>query len=317
MTTATRHFLRDDDLSPVEQAEVLELAARLKAEPYSQRPLAGPQSVVVLFDKSSTRTRVSFAVGIADLGGNAVVMDSGVTQVGRGEPIADTARVLGRMASAIVWRTYAHEGLEQMAQFAGVPVVNALSDDFHPCQILADWLTVIEHKGSLAGLTVAYVGDGANNMAHSYLLGGALAGMHVRIGTPDRHLPDPAVLARAEEIARETGGSATVVADPDTACAGADVVITDTWVSMGQEGEKEGRAGQDSPFAPYSVTTELMAGAAADAIVLHCLPAYRGKEIAASVIDGPSSAVWDEAENRLHAQKALLTWLLDGSAGAP
>lgn len=308
MTTATRHFLRDDDLSPVEQAEVLELAARLKAEPYSQRPLAGPQSVVVLFDKSSTRTRVSFAVGIADLGGNAVVMDSGVTQVGRGEPIADTARVLGRMASAIVWRTYAHEGLEQMAQFAGVPVVNALSDDFHPCQILADWLTVIEHKGSLAGLTVAYVGDGANNMAHSYLLGGATAGMHVRIGAPQGFWPDTEVVNDAEQIASGTGGSVTVVADPGAAVSGADVVITDTWVSMGQEDEKAERG---ALFGDYSVTPELMSKAAADAIVLHCLPAYRGLEIAADVIDGPQSVVWDEAENRVHAQKAILTWLLE------
>ena len=308
MTTATRHFLRDDDLSPVEQAEVLELAARLKAEPYSQRPLAGPQSVVVLFDKSSTRTRVSFAVGIADLGGNAVVMDSGVTQVGRGEPIADTARVLGRMASAIVWRTYAHEGLEQMAQFAGVPVVNALSDDFHPCQILADWLTVIEHKGSLAGLTVAYVGDGANNMAHSYLLGGATAGMHVRIGAPQGFWPDTEVVNDAEQIAAGTGGSVTVVADPGAAVSGADVVITDTWVSMGQEDEKAERV---ALFGDYSVTPELMSKAAADAIVLHCLPAYRGLEIAADVIDGPQSVVWDEAENRVHAQKAILTWLLE------
>jgi len=179
-----RHFLRDDDLSPAEQREVLELALAMKREPYARRPLAGPQTVAVLFDKSSTRTRVSFAVGIADLGGNPLVMDSGTTQIGRGEPVADTARVLGRMTSAIVWRTYAQSGLEEMAAHAGVPVVNALSDDFHPCQILADWLTVLEHKGELAGLTVAYLGDGANNMGHSYVLGGATAGMHVRVGAP-------------------------------------------------------------------------------------------------------------------------------------
>src|SRR5690606_12710891 len=205
----TRHFLRDDDLTPAEQAEVLALAAELKADPWSRRPLAGPRSVVVLFDKSSTRTRVSFAVGIADLGGNPIVMDSGVTQVGRGEPVADTARVLGRMASAIVWRTYAHEGLEQMARPAGAPVGNAPSDDFHPCQILADWLTVIEHKGRLTGLNVAYVGDGANNMGHSYVLGGATAGMHVRIGAPEGYQPDPRIVADAERIAVETGGSVT------------------------------------------------------------------------------------------------------------
>ncbi|MET1133343.1 MAG: ornithine carbamoyltransferase [Aeromicrobium sp.] len=306
----TRHFLRDDDLSPAEQAEVLALAAELKADPYSRRPLAGPQSVVVLFDKSSTRTRVSFAVGIADLGGNPVVMDTGVTQVGRGEPIADTARVFGRMASAVVWRTYAQDGLEQMAQYAGVPVINALSDDFHPCQILADWLTVIEHKGALAGLTVAYVGDGANNMGHSYLLGGATAGMHVRVGAPEGFQPAPAVVADAQRIAADTGGSVLVTADPAAAVAGADVVITDTWVSMGQEDEKAERV---ALFGDYSVTADLMAKADPEAIVLHCLPAYRGLEIAADVIDGPQSVVWDEAENRLHAQKAILTWLLERS----
>lgn len=306
----TRHFLRDDDLTPEEQAEVLALAAELKAEPYSRRPLAGPQSVVVLFDKSSTRTRVSFAVGIADLGGNPVVMDTGVTQVGRGEPIADTARVLGRMASAVVWRTYAQDGLEQMAEHAGVPVVNALSDDFHPCQILADWLTVIEHKDALAGLTVAYVGDGANNMGHSYLLGGATAGMHVRVGAPEGFQPDPAIVADAERIAAGTGGSVAVTADPAAAVAGADVVITDTWVSMGQEDEKAERV---ALFGAYSVTADLMAKADPEAIVLHCLPAYRGLEIAADVIDGRQSVVWDEAENRVHAQKAVLTWLLERS----
>ncbi len=308
MTTAVRHFLRDDDLSPVEQAEVLVLAAELKADPYGRRPLAGPQSVVVLFDKSSTRTRVSFAAGVAELGGNPIVMDTGVTQVGRGEPIADTARVFGRMASAIVWRTYAHVGLEEMALHAGVPVVNALSDDFHPCQILADWLTVIEHKGALAGLTVAYVGDGANNMAHSYLVGGATAGMHVRIGAPEGYHPQAQIVADATEIATRTGGSVTVTTDPVDAVAGADVVITDTWVSMGQEAEKAERV---ALFGAYSVTADLLAKAASDAIVLHCLPAYRGLEIAADVIDGPQSVVWDEAENRVHAQKAVLTWLLE------
>jgi ornithine carbamoyltransferase len=305
-----RHFLRDDDLTPAEQAEVLALAAQIKAEPYARRPLAGPQSVVVLFDKSSTRTRVSFAVGVADLGGNPVVLDSGVTQVGRGEPIADTARVFGRMASAVVWRTYAQDGLEQMAQYAGVPVVNALSDDFHPCQILADWLTVIEHKGALAGLRVAYVGDGANNMGHSYVLGGATAGMHVRVGAPEGFHPDPAIVADAERIAASTGGSVTITTDPVAAVAGADVVITDTWVSMGQEDEKAERV---ALFGDYSVTPELVAKADPGAIVLHCLPAYRGLEIAAEVIDGPQSVVWDEAENRVHAQKAILTWLLEHS----
>lgn len=303
-----RHFLRDDDITPAEQAEILQLAAELKKAPYSRRPLQGPQSVAVIFDKASTRTRVSFCVGIADLGGFPLVLDSGSTQASRGEPVADTARVLGRMTSAIVWRTYAQSGLEEMAEYAGVPVVNSLSDDFHPCQILADWLTVAEHKGSLAGLQVAYVGDGANNMAHSYLLGGATAGMHVRVGAPASHQPRPDIVADAEKIAASTGGSVLVTDEVGTALAAADVVITDTWVSMGQEDQKPERIVR---FGAYAVTADAMAQAKPDAIVLHCLPAYRGLEIAADVIDGPQSVVWDEAENRLHAQKALLVWLLE------
>ena len=306
----TRHFLRDDDLSPAEQADVLALAADLKADRFGPKPLAGPQSVVVLFDKSSTRTRVSFAAGIAELGGNPIVMDSGATQVGRGEPIADTARVFSRMASAVVWRTYAHAGLEEMAEYASVPVVNALSDDFHPCQILADWLTVLERKGYLTGLTVAYLGDGANNMAHSYLLGAATAGMNIRIGAPQGYQPNPQILADAEQIASTTAATVTVTDDPVAAVSGADVVITDTWVSMGQEDEKAERV---ALFGDYSVTAELLANADEHAIVLHCLPAYRGLEISAEVIDGPQSMVWDEAENRVHAQKAILTWLLEQS----
>lgn len=303
-----RHFLRDDDVTPAEQAAILALAARIKLDPYALKPLAGPQSVAVIFDKASTRTRVSFTVGIADLGGQAVVLDRANTQAGRGETVADTARVLGSMTSAIVWRTYAQADLDDMAVHAGVPVINALSDDFHPCQILADWQTVIEHKGSLAGLTVAYLGDGANNMAHSYLLGGALAGMHVRIGAPASHLPDSDIVADAAKIARETGGSVLVTSDPDEALKAADVVITDTWVSMGQEQQKAERL---QLFGAYSITAAALAKAAEDAIVLHCLPAYRGLEIAADVLDGPQSVVWEEAENRLHAQKALLVWLLD------
>jgi ornithine carbamoyltransferase len=309
-STTLRHFLRDDDLSPAEQAHVLALAGELKAAPYSRRPLAGPQTVPVIFDKSSTRTRVSFAVGIADLGGSPLIIDGAATQIGRGESIADTARIYGRVTSAIVWRTFAHSGLEEMASYAGVPVINALSDDFHPCQILADWLTIIEHKGTLAGLAVAYVGDGANNMAHSYLLGGATAGMHVRIGAPAGYQPRADIVADARRIAATTGGSVTVTTDPQVAWADADVVITDTWVSMGQEGEKAERV---ALFGDYSVTAEAMAAAAPDAIAMHCLPAYRGLEIAADVIDGPQSVVWDEAENRVHAQKAILAWLLDQS----
>lgn len=305
-----RHLLRDDDLSPAEQAEVLALAAEIKADPYARTPLAGPQTVAVIFDKSSTRTRVSFGVGIADLGGSPLILDTAGTQGGRGESPADTAKVLGRMTSAIVWRTYAQAGLEEMAAYAGVPVVNALSDEFHPCQILADWQTVIEHKGRLAGLTVAYLGDGANNMGHSYVLGGATAGLHVRIGAPDGYQPDPRIVADAERIAATTGGSVLVTDDPAAAIADADVVITDTWVSMGQEAEKEARL---ALFGDYAITAESLARAADDAIVLHCLPAYRGLEISSEVLDGPQSVVWDEAENRLHAQKALLVWLLEKS----
>ncbi|NRQ50622.1 ornithine carbamoyltransferase [Aeromicrobium stalagmiti] len=308
--SGVRSFLRDDDLTPAEQAEVLALAAEIKAAPYARKPLAGPQTVAVIFDKASTRTRVSFSVGIADLGGNPLVLDSAVTQGGRGESSADTAKVLGRMTSAIVWRTYAQAGLEEMAAHAGVPIINALSDDFHPCQILADWQTVIEHKGRLAGLTVAYLGDGANNMGHSYLLGGATAGMHVRIGAPAGYQPSARIVGDAAAIAEGTGGSVVVTDDPAEALAGADVVITDTWVSMGQEAEKEARL---QLFGDYSITSDTLALAAPDAIVLHCLPAYRGLEISSEVLDGPQSVVWDEAENRLHAQKALMVWLLEKS----
>ena len=310
-----RHFLRDDDLSPDEQAEVLSLASEVKADPYGRRPLDGPQTVAVLFDKASTRTRVSFSVGIADLGGTPLVLDTGTTQIGRGETVADTARVLGRMTSAIAWRTFHQADLEEMAAHAGVPVINALTDDFHPCQILADWLTVREHKGDLAGLTVVYLGDGANNMGHSYLLGGATAGMNIRIGAPAGHQPRPAIVADAEKIAAGTGGSVAVTDDPVAAIRGADVVITDTWVSMGNEDEKDvrlalfGRVRRSlSKHLRWPQTMPL---------VLHCLPAYRGLEIAAEVIDGPRSVVWDQAENRLHAQKALLVWLLDHAGRTP
>jgi ornithine carbamoyltransferase len=308
-----RHFLRDDDLTAQEQALVLQRALELKAAPYSRTPLAGPRTVSVVFDKPTLRTQVSFAGAITGLGGHPLVVDGTLAQIGTRESIADTARILGPQSAAVVWRTHGQDRIEEMARYAGVPVVNALTDDFHPCQILADLLTVLEHKGSLRGLTLAYVGDGANNMAHSYLLGCALAGMHVRIGTPASHQPDPAVLVRAREIATEQGGSVVVTSDAHEAVAGVDVVVTDTWVSMGMEEQKGDRQGLDSPFLPFAVTEELMTRAAGDAIFLHCLPAYRGFEVAAAVIDGPQSVVWDEAENRLHAQKALLSFLLEGA----
>ena len=307
----TRHFLRDDDLSAAEQAHVIQRAIALKADPFADQALAGPRAVAVIFDKPSTRTRVSFSVGVAHLGGYPLVIDGATSQLGRGEPIADTARVLDRQCAAIVWRTFGHDRIEQMAAASAVPVVNALTDEFHPCQILADLMTVTEHKGTTAGLSLAYLGDGANNMAHSYLLGGATAGMHVRIGAPEGYQPAPEVLARAAEIAATTGGSVLATTDPAAAADGADVLATDTWVSMGQEGEKGERASAASPFPPYAVDEAALARADPRAIVLHCLPAYRGLEISAGVIDGPQSVVWDEAENRLHAQKALLTWLLE------
>jgi ornithine carbamoyltransferase len=309
-----RHFLRDDDITAEEQREILRRAAALKAAPYSDQCLAGPRAVAILFDKPTLRTQLSFVTGVAALGGFPMVVDGRLAGIGERESIADTARVLGRQSAVVVWRTFAQDRLEEMARHAGVPVVNALTDQFHPCQVLADLQTVTERKGDLRGLTLAYLGDGANNMAHSYLLGCALAGMHVRIGAPAGHQPDPAVVARSQEIASEQGGSVLVTDQPGEAAAGADVLATDTWVSMGQEADKARKAGEGSPFIPFSVTPALLGQAAPDAIVLHCLPAYRGLEIAADVIDGPQSAVWDEAENRLHAQKALLSFLLEVSS---
>ncbi|MEY9860224.1 ornithine carbamoyltransferase [Catenulispora sp. GAS73] len=306
-----RHFLRDDDLSPAEQKRVLDLAIAFKKAPLDHQVLSGPRAVAVIFDKPSTRTRVSFSVGVAQLGGYPLVIDSGSSQLGRGEEIGDTARVLERQVAAIVWRTFSQARIEELAAVSSVPVVNALTDDFHPCQILADLQTVREHKGRLAGLTMTYLGDAANNMANSYLLGGATAGMYVRVCGPAEYLPRPEIVADAERVAESTGGSVAVTTDVAEACTGADVLVTDTWVSMGQEDEKAARL---EIFKAYALDEAALALGAPDAIVLHCLPAYRGYEIAASVIDGPQSVVWDEAENRLHAQKALLAFLLESSS---
>jgi ornithine carbamoyltransferase len=306
----TRHFLRDDDLSPTEQADVLQLAAELKMDPFSRRPLDGPRGVAVIFDKNSTRTRFSFEMGIAQLGGHAVVVDGRSTQLGRDETLQDTAKVLSRYVDAIVWRTFGQDRLDAMASTATVPVVNALSDEFHPCQVLADLQTIVERKGSLKGLRLSYFGDGANNMAHSLLLGGITAGLHVTVAAPAGFAPDPSVVAAAEERAAATGASVTVTADADKAAVGADVLVTDTWTSMGQEDDGLDRV---KPFRPFQVNARLVELADPEAIVLHCLPAHRGDEITDEVMDGPASAVWDEAENRLHAQKALLVWLLERS----
>ena len=302
-----RHLLRDDDLTPEELLQILDLADVLKVAPFAERPLEGPRAVAVLFDKPSTRTRISFSVGVAHLGGYPLVIDAAGSQLGRGEPVEDTTRVLDRQVAAIVWRTGAHERIQRMAAVSAVPVVNALTDDFHPCQLLADLQTVRERTGRLAGLTLAYLGDAASNMAHSYGLAGATAGMHVRLCGPDGYLPHPDVVDAARRRAALTGGSVTVVADPRAAVEGADVLATDTWVSMGQEAESGDRS---APFVPYAITSAVVAAAGTDPVVLHCLPAYRGREIEAAVLDAPGTAVWDEAENRLHAQKALLVWLL-------
>lgn len=304
-----RHFLRDDDLTPAEQTEVLDLAAELKADPLRYTPLAG-KSVAAIFEKNSTRTRLSFDVGVHQLGGHPVIIDGRTMQLGREETIEDTSRVLSRYVHAIVWRTFAQARIAAMASASAVPVINALTDEFHPCQILADLQTIRERLGRLAGVTLAYLGDGANNMAHSLLLGGTTAGLHVRVAGPAGFQPQQDVLLDAKHRATETGGSVTVTDDPHAAVDGADVLVTDAWTSMGQETDGKDRV---SPFRPYQVNADLLSRAAPDAVVLHCLPAHRGFEITDDVLDGPASAVWDEAENRLHAQKALLAWLVERS----
>jgi ornithine carbamoyltransferase len=303
-----RHFLRDDDLSPEEQAEVLDLADRFKADPYGSNALAGPKSVAVIFEKNSTRTRLSFEVGIAQLGGNPIIVDGRMTQLGREETIEDTSRVLSRYVDLVVWRTFAQARIDAMASASSVPVINALTDEFHPCQVLADLQTVRERHGKLAGLTLTYLGDGANNMAHSLLVGGATAGMHVRIGAPDGFVPTEWVLRAAQKRAAETGGSVEVLGNPQAAVEGADVLVTDSWTSMGQENDGKDRVG---PFRPFQVNADLLAATGkTGSTVLHCLPAHRGWEITDEVMDGPASAVFDEAENRLHAQKALVAWMV-------
>ncbi|WP_354526249.1 ornithine carbamoyltransferase [Mycolicibacterium sp. 624] len=305
-----RHFLRDDDLTPGEQAEVLALAAELKKAPFSARPLEGPRGVAVIFEKNSTRTRFSFEVGIAQLGGHAVVVDGRSTQLGREETLEDTGVVLSRYVDAIVWRTFAQERLTAMASGSTVPIVNALSDEFHPCQVLADLQTLAERKGSLQGLRMTYFGDGANNMAHSLMLGGVTAGIDVTIAAPAGFEPHPQFVAAAQARAAETGATVAVTSDAKAAAEGVDVLVTDTWTSMGQENDGLDRV---RPFRPFQINAALMELADPAAVVLHCLPAHRGHEITDDVIDGPQSAVWDEAENRLHAQKALLVWLLERS----
>jgi ornithine carbamoyltransferase len=304
----TRHFLRDDDLAPAEQAGVLELAALMKKDRFGARPLAGPRAVAVLFDKQSLRTRVSFAVGIAELGGYPLVIDTSTTHLGRGEAIGDLGRVLSRQVVAIAWRTFGQDRIEALASACMVPVINALTDQFHPCQVLADLLTIQEHYGVLPGRTLTFLGDGSSNMSQSYLLGGATAGLRVRIAAPRALHPAPAVVDAANRLAARTGGGVEVGTDPEAACEGADVIATDVWTSMGQEGMEAERR---EILEPYRLEAAKLALARPGCLVLHCLPAHRGEEISADVLDGPNSVVWDQAENRLHTQKALLAWLLE------
>ncbi|HXJ66029.1 MAG TPA: ornithine carbamoyltransferase [Actinomycetota bacterium] len=303
----SRDFLSMVDLTPAELEHLLDLAAKTKSDPanYSAR-LAG-RAVATIFEEPSTRTRVSLEVAISSIGGHPVHVDTQELRLGREESIEDFGRALSRYVAAIVLRTSGHERLEYLAAAADVPVINSLSDFEHPCQCLADLMVIRERKGKLAGLTLAYLGDG-NNVAHSLLIGGALAGMHVRMATPVGFEPIPQVVHHAEEIAVETGGSITITNDPVGAATGADVLYTDIWASLDQESETDERS---IVFPPYRVDRAAVDRADADAIVLHCLPAHRGQEITDEVIDGPHSVVWDQAENRLHTQRALLLWLLD------
>jgi ornithine carbamoyltransferase len=302
-----KHFLRDDDLSTVEQNKVLDLAARMKVERYAHKPLAGPKPVAVIFEKPSLRTRVSFEAGIAELGGHPLVIDAQTAHFARGETIEDAAAVLSRYVSGIVIRTFGDDRIRKLADGSRVPVVNALTDGFHPCQLLADLLTVRERIGGTRGVTLAYVGDAANNMSHSYLVAGALAGMNIRVSGPDGYDPNPSIVDDARQLAAASGGSVAVLRDPYAAADGADVLATDTWTSMGQERDGKDRI---TPFLPYQINAKLLGVAKPGAVVLHCLPAHRGEEVTDEVMDGPASAVLDQAENRLHAQKALLAYLL-------
>ena len=310
-----RHFLADDDLTPQEQQEVLALALELKKEPFKYRPLEGPKSVALLFSKTSTRTRFSFEAGIAAIGGHAIMSTDQSSQLGKGESLQDTAAVLSRFTEMIIWRTFAHQNLIDMAETSTVPIINSLTDDLHPCQILADLLTCAEEFGGidkLEGKKAVYLGDGANNMANSYLIGFATAGVDIAICAPDDFQPEQHFVDRARDRAEHTGATITIT-DDTSVVDGTDIIITDTWVSMGQEDDGKDRR---TPFMPYQVSQDLMAKADENAIFLHCLPAYRGNEVTAEVIDGAQSRVFDEAENRLHAQKALMVWLLNKAAEA-
>lgn len=299
-TPAPRHFLAIPDLSRPELDALLALAERMRRGSYAARPLAG-RTLAMLFMKSSTRTRVSFEAGCFQLGGHALFLTPRDVQLGRGEPVADTARVLSRYVDGIMIRTFSHAEVEELARYSGVPVINGLTDLLHPCQVLADVLTVRQHLGTYEGKRVAWVGDG-NNVANSWLNAAYRLGFELALACPEGYDPDPALLARASRHA-----SVTLVRDPAEAAADADVVTTDVWASMGQEDEQAERV---EAFAGFRVDEALMARARPGAIFLHCLPAHRGEEVTAAVLDGPQSRVWDEAENRLHVQKALMAALM-------
>lgn len=303
-----RDFIEFTDYSKEEIEYLLQLAIDIKKKQKSgevYQPLKG-KTIGLIFEKSSTRTRVSFEVGMFQLGGHALFLSKNDIQIGRGETISDTAQVLSRYLDGIMIRTFAHSNVIELAKYADIPVINGLSDDAHPCQVLADFQTVLEHKGQLKGLKMAYVGDG-NNMAHSLMLGAAKLGVHVSVASPEGYEPNPAIVEQAKSIAQETGSQVVVTRSPEEAVKDADIIYTDVWASMGFEEEQQAR---EAAFADYQVNEELVKGAKNNYIFLHCLPAHRGEEVSEGVIDGPNSAIFDQAENRLHAQKALMAALM-------
>jgi ornithine carbamoyltransferase len=297
----TQHFLTLLDIDPVNLKKIIQRASQLKTMQHAgerYEPLDG-KVMGMIFDKSSTRTRVSFETAMAQFGGHAIFLSPRDTQLGRGEPVEDSARVLSRMVDVIMIRTFGHENIERFAAYSQVPVINALTDRYHPCQLLADVQTFVEHRGDIEGKTIAWIGDG-NNMCHSYINAARQFNFQLRIATPTGYEPDA-------DIMQAAGDRIHLCHDPVEAVTGADMVATDVWASMGQEEEQRQR---EKSFASFQVTPELMAQAKPDALFTHCLPAHRGEEVAAEVIDGPQSVVWDAAENRLHSQKALLEFLL-------
>lgn len=305
-----KDFMQIADFQPSEILFMLETAKELKAmqKQGQPHPFLNGKVLGMIFEKSSTRTRVSFEVGMLQLGGHAIFLSPKDIQLGRGESIHDTAKVLSRYVDGLMIRTFSHEGLEEFAYHADVPVINGLTDLQHPTQVMADLLTILEHKGELAGLKMCFIGDGNNNMAHSLIEGAVKTGMHISIASPEGYMPNQVIVDRANAEAKLTGSTITITNDPIEAVKNADVVVTDVWASMGQEEEQLKRI---QAFQAYQVNKELCAYAKNDYIFLHCLPAHRGEEVTADIIDGPHSVVFDEAENRLHAQKAILKLLLE------